>query len=50
MPEILKKLETQRNEDTKEAQERYLFNELKTGAISAEEYVDKIEKIKSSFY
>ena len=50
MPEILKKLETQRNEDTKEAQERYLFNELKVGAISAEEYVDKIEKIKNSLY
>lgn len=39
MSEILKKLETQRNDDTKEAQERYLFNELKVGSISAEDYV-----------
>lgn len=48
MPEILRKLENQRNEDTKEAQERYLFNELKSGAISSEEYVSKIELLKNS--
>ena len=46
MPEILKKLETQRMDDTKEAQERYLFNELKSGSISAEEYVFEMEKLK----
>lgn len=46
MPEILKKLDIQRDKESKEAQERYLLNELKAGTITTEEYITKLEQIK----
>lgn len=48
MPKILKKLDEQRDSESKEVQERYLFNELKSGAISTAEYVSKIEELKNN--
>lgn len=47
MPEILKKLDEQRDVDAIEAQERYLLNELKVGTISTEEYINKLEILKN---
>jgi hypothetical protein len=48
MPEILKKLDTQRDIESKESQERYLLNELKSGNISTEEYINKLEYLKNT--
>lgn len=48
MPEILKKLDKQREVESKESQERYLLNELKSGNISTEEYINKLEILKNT--
>lgn len=47
MPEILKKLDEQRDTELKEAQERYLLNELKVGTITTEEYINKLEGLRN---
>lgn len=47
MPELLKKLDEQTIIDSKEARERYLFNELKLGNITTQDYIKEIEKIKN---
>ena len=46
MPEILKKLDEQRNVESIEAQERYLLSELKLGNISTEKYIADLEELK----
>jgi site-specific recombinase XerD len=46
MPEILKKLDEQRNIESIDAQERYLLNELKLGNITTEKYIAELEKLK----
>ncbi|MBC7475328.1 MAG: site-specific integrase [Candidatus Sericytochromatia bacterium] len=46
MPEILKKLDEQRDIESREALERYLLNELKSGNISTEQYIQDLEKLK----
>lgn len=48
MPEILKRLDEQRDVESKESQERYLLNELKSGTITTEEYINKLEILKNT--
>jgi site-specific recombinase XerD len=45
MPEILNKLEIQREKDGVEFRQRQLLNMLKTGEIRTEEYITEIEKL-----
>jgi len=47
MPEILKGLEDQRNNEAIEFQERQLLNQLKSGDISSDEYILRIEELKN---
>lgn len=47
MPEILKGLEYQRNNEAIEFQERQLLNQLKSGDISSDEYISRIEELKN---
>ena len=47
MPEILKGLEDQRNNEAIEFQERQLLNQLKSGDISSDEYISRIEELKN---
>lgn len=47
MPEILKGLEDQRNNEAIEFQERQLLNQLKSGDILSEEYISRIEELKN---
>lgn len=45
MPEILNKLEIQREKDDVEFRQRQLLNMLKTGEIKTEEYIIEVEKL-----
>lgn len=46
MPEILKKLEKNKDKDALEAKERYLLNDLKLGNITTDEYIKEIDILK----
>lgn len=46
MPEILNKLDIQREKDGVEYQERILLNKLKNNEITTETYIIEIEKLK----
>ena len=50
MPEILNKLDIQRDKDGINFQERQLLNQLKTGEITSETYINAIEKLKKGKY
>lgn len=48
MPEILNKLDLQREKDGSEYQERMLLNKLKNKEITTDEYIEEIERLKKS--